>query len=77
MIYDDRNIYKNNQTSISSKEVNLWSDDFFEEVLDNDARLNFSFRKKLTFKDMKGSIKLNYNTNSLDLEKELYAWSKL
>ena len=75
MIYADTKIYKNNQTSIPSKirkECNVGPDDIVEWVLEDDGKITLTFRKKVTFDEMRGSIKLNYKTNAVDLEKELY-----
>ena len=75
MIYADTKIYKNNQTSIPSKirkECNIGPDDIVEWVLDDEGKVTVTFRKKVTFNQMRGSIKLNDKTNAVDLEKELY-----
>lgn len=75
MIYADTKIYKNYQTSIPSKireECNIGPDDIVEWFLDDDGKVTLTFRKKVTFNQMRGSIKLNNKTNAVDLEKELY-----
>ena len=77
MIYADTKIYKNNQTSIPTKiwkDCHLGSDDIVEWFLDDDGKVTLTFRKKVTFNQMRGSIKLNNKTNAVDLEKELYKW---
>ena len=75
MIYADTKIYKNNQTAIPSiirKECNVGPDDIVEWHLDDDGKITLTFRKKVSFEQMRGSIKLDYKTNAVDLEKELY-----
>lgn len=77
MIYADTKIYKNNQTAIPSKirkECNIGPDDIIEWILDDDGKVTLNFRKKVSFKEMRGSIDLGYKTNSVELEKELYEW---
>lgn len=41
-----------------------------EENKNNQSKINL--RKKVTFDEMRGSIKLNEKTNAVELEKELY-----
>lgn len=75
MIYADTKIYKNNQTAIPSKirkEFDIGPDDIVEWILDDDGILTLSFRKKVTFKQMRGSINIGEKTNAVELEKELY-----
>lgn len=75
MIYADTKIYKNNQTAIPSKirkEFDIGPNDIVEWILDDDGILTLSFRKKVTFKQMRGSINIGEKTNAVELEKELY-----
>ena len=75
MIYADTKIYKNNQTAIPSKirkECNVGPDDVVEWILDDDGKITLNFRKKVTFKQMRGSINIGKKTNAVELEKELY-----
>ena len=75
MIYANTKIYKNNQTSIPSKirkEYNIEPGDIVEWVLDDDCKVAVTFRKKVTFDQVRGSIELNDKTNAVDLEKEIY-----
>jgi bifunctional DNA-binding transcriptional regulator/antitoxin component of YhaV-PrlF toxin-antitoxin module len=75
MIYANSKIYKNNQTSIPSKirkTFNAKTDDIIEWKVDNNNEITLKFRKKVTFDDIKGSINLGYETNSVKLEKEIY-----
>lgn len=75
MIYADTKIYKNNQTSIPSKirkECNVEVDDVVEWTLDDNGVITLNFRKKVTFKEMRGSINIGKKTNAVELEKELY-----
>ncbi|MBR5503783.1 MAG: hypothetical protein IKV87_05010 [Methanobrevibacter sp.] len=75
MIFADTKIYKNNQTSIPSKirkECNVGPDDIIEWTLDDDGKITLNFRKKITFKEMRGAINLGHKTNAVELEKELY-----
>lgn len=75
MIYADSKVYKNNQILIPSeirKKFNIKKDDIAEWVVDDEGNISLKFRKKITFDDMRGSIKLDHKTNSVKLKKELY-----
>lgn len=75
MIYTNSKINKNNQISIPSeirKMFDVKADDIVEWRVDDDGEIKLKFRKKVTFDDVRGFIKLDYKTDAVELEKELY-----
>lgn len=68
-------IYKNYQTAIPSeirKKLNITKEDLVEWSINDDGEPEIKFRKKISLKDIKGSVKLGYKTNSTELKRELY-----
>lgn len=68
-------IYENNQTAIPSeirKKFNIGKNDLVEWSINEKGEPEIKFRKKTSFKDIRGKGKLDYKTNSVDLKKELY-----
>ena len=68
-------IYGNYQTAIPSeirKKLNIGKDDLIEWSIDEEGNPQISFRKKMKLEDIKGCVKLGYETNSVELVKELY-----
>lgn len=68
-------IYKNNQTVIP-KEIRKKYDVDENTVVEWDINKNgepeIRFRKKITIDEMVGAIDLGYETNAVELKKELY-----
>lgn len=68
-------VYKTNQTTIPSffrKKHNVSPNDIVEWNEEEDGTIIVNFRKKVKIDDACGFIDLDYETNALDLEKELY-----
>lgn len=68
-------LYKNKQTSIPSeirKRFNVDDDTIIEWGISDDGKPEINFRKKRNMKNMIGAIKLGYETNAVELERELY-----
>ncbi|MCL2156973.1 MAG: AbrB/MazE/SpoVT family DNA-binding domain-containing protein [Methanobrevibacter sp.] len=68
-------VYNGNQTTIPSKirkKHNIKPKDIVEWKENKEGKIEVSFRKKISFKDIKGKVKLDQKTNSVDLKKELY-----
>ncbi|MDO5852020.1 MAG: AbrB/MazE/SpoVT family DNA-binding domain-containing protein [Methanobacteriaceae archaeon] len=68
-------IYKNNQTVIPKeirKKFNIDKNTIIEWDISKDGKPEINFRKKVSIDEMIGSIKLDYKTNAVELEKELY-----
>ncbi|MCC7561208.1 MAG: hypothetical protein KO253_00125 [Methanobrevibacter arboriphilus] len=68
-------IYENNQTAIPSeirKRFKVGKNDLVEWSVNEKGKLEVSFRKKASFKDIRSKGRLDYKTNSVNLKKELY-----
>ncbi|MCC7553038.1 MAG: type II toxin-antitoxin system PrlF family antitoxin [Methanobacteriaceae archaeon] len=68
-------IYGNYQTAIPSeirKKLNITKDHVIEWSIDENGKPKIEFRKKMKLRDIRGSIKLDHETNSVELVKELY-----
>lgn len=64
-----------NQTTIPAplrKKHNIKQNDIVEWHEDKNGKIIVNFRKKMSFKDIKGKITLDHETNSVELKKEIY-----
>lgn len=72
---NETKVYKKNQTTIPSeirKKFNVKPDDIVVWEENEGGEIVVSFRKKLSFKDMKGSANVKEETNAVELERDLY-----
>ena len=68
-------IYGNYQTAIPSeirKKLNITKDYVIEWSIDENGKPEIEFRKRVKLEDIRGSVKLGYKTDSVELKKELY-----
>lgn len=68
-------LYKNKQTAIPSqirKKFNVDENTIIEWGIEDNGQPAIRFRKKIPFKEMEGAIDLGYETNSVELVKEIY-----
>lgn len=68
-------IYNNFQTAIPSeirKKLGIDENYLIEWSIDENNEPRIRFRKKMSFKDISGIIKLDHKTDSVELKKELY-----
>lgn len=68
-------IYNNYQTAIPSeirKKLNISKNDLVEWNINDDGKAELTFRKKISFKEIEGIVKLDHETDSVELKKELY-----
>ena len=68
-------IYENYQTAIPSeirKKLNIDKTYLVEWSINEKGDPEIRFRKKRNWKDIKGIVKLDYKTDSVELKKELY-----
>lgn len=74
MIFETK-VYKKNQTTIPAeirKKFNIKPDDIVEWEENENGEIMVSFRKKISFKDAKGSANVKEKTNAVELERDLY-----
>lgn len=75
LVIIETTVYKKNQTTIPSeirKRFNVKPDDIMLWEENKNGEIVINFRKKLSFKDMKGAGTLKEPTNAVQLEKDLY-----
>jgi bifunctional DNA-binding transcriptional regulator/antitoxin component of YhaV-PrlF toxin-antitoxin module len=68
-------IYENYQTAIPSeirKKCNISKDDLIEWSVNEKGKPEIRFRKKVKLSDVRGKGHLDYETDSVELVKELY-----
>ena len=70
-------IQSNYQTTIPKeirKNYDIDDNTVIEWFINENGNPEINFRRKRNFKELKGIIKLDYETNSVELKKELYKW---
>jgi len=68
-------IQSNYQTTIPKeirKNYDIDDNTVIEWFINENGNPEINFRRKRNFKELKGIIKLDYETNSVELKKELY-----
>lgn len=68
-------VYQKNQTTIPAKfrkKYDIKPNDIVEWEENENGEVVVSFRKKISFRDMRGAGTLKEKTNAVELEKELY-----
>jgi len=68
-------IYENYQTAIPSeirKKLNIDKTYLVEWSINEKGKPEIRFRKKRNWKDIKGIVNLDHETNSVELKRELY-----